>query len=124
MSKAKWILGIFLLVVIGVLILSRDAIMAAWAKLTAGNGGGDDDVVVPPKPQFPVCLKSSAADIKAAFIKSGMMVAYHVAWTNGTYGADYATWSLLEQAIFADPVQWLENHPYLYNAYPDYFVAP
>jgi hypothetical protein len=120
----KWALTIALLLLIGMIFWSKDALMAAWAKWFGKttppptNGGNGTT----PPPQFPVCLNSSNADIKAAFIASGMMDAYKASLAAGSY--DGRTWAELEAAIFADPHGWLEIHPYLYNAYPAYFIAP
>lgn len=99
--------------------------LAKWFGKTNGTtppptNGGNGNGTTPP--QFPVCLNSSSADIKAAFIASGMMDAYKASLAAGAYNG--RTWAELEAAIFADTHGWLENHPYLYNAYPAYFVAP
>lgn len=125
-SKVKWVLSIVLLIIVGAVIWSKDAIMAAWAKWRAGTdngggGGGGGGGTQPP--QFPVCLSSSDADIVAAFIASGMIDAFQVSWNNGSYPT-YATWAAFRAYIVGDPHGWLTGHPYLYNAYPDYFVAP
>lgn len=109
-----------MLLIVGVVIWSKDAIMAAWAKLTAGPNAPSP----PATTKFPVCINSSDADIRAAFIASGMLDAFKVAWQSGSYDGAYTTWAQLETQIMSDPHGWLTGHPYLYAAYPEYFIVP
>jgi hypothetical protein len=118
-AKVKWLLSIILLIIVALVVWSRDAILAALAKWHSGPGA-------PPaaETKFPVCINSSDVDIKAAFIASGMMDAFKASWTAGSYNGAYPTWASLETKIFSDVHGWLANHPYLYGAYPEYFIVP
>ena len=57
---------------------------------------------------FPVCPSSPASCILAAFQQSGYFSQLN---------------SQQQAAAQSDPVGWLESHPYLYDAYPQYFNA-
>lgn len=64
----------------------------------------------------PVSLNSSPDCIYWAFNQSGYINALKSSIAAGTYPSTY-----LDMAK-NDPKTWLQNHPYLYTAYPDWFV--
>jgi hypothetical protein len=127
-GKVKWIFGIILLVIIGLLILSKDAIMAAWAKFQASGAQTptsqpDSPSVTTPVAKYPVCINSSPSAVMQAFIDSGYLQDAYTAIDAHT-AVFVGTKDEFLHMLQSDPVGYLNSHPFLYAAYPNYFIVP
>jgi len=115
-KKHKNTLIIIALAIVAIFVyFSWDAIKAFAKKVKEGI---QNKVVTPIKEavsKFPVTLASSTSDIYDAFVASGYIAQLTNAVQQGQYPDTYLT------NAKNDPKGWLETHPYLYTAFPDYF---
>lgn len=103
--------------------------MAAWAKWQASgatSGTTPTPPVTPTPPpiaKYPVCINSSPAAVMQAYVDSGYLQQAYSAIDAG--GAVFqGTKDEFLALLKSDPIGYLKGHPFLYAAYPDYFISP
>jgi hypothetical protein len=104
--------------IVGIAGLAAIAALAIWyftQKSGAGSGGGGGGSSGTTSCTFPVTVNSPPACITQAFKQSGYYDQVQQLVASGQEDATYA------KTMDSDPSAWLHSHPYLYNAYPQYF---